>query len=201
MIFGINTTCDISKLLYLWNLRQFWNIASGIYAKYHIQIMLLFVYNTRCKRFVLFTCRYFKLHWNTTALSQSNCTKFSWCSITTKITIVIIQDDCYFPCTCTYIQVFQTYNTFSILLFQYILWKETWDMVHFTSLLNLGRRKNLQSWLVGSLLCERFRVWFPCVTSNPSFDFFTSCVKWSTDGERGVKWAHHQLPIKSIKNS
>ena len=28
------------------NLRQFWNIASGIYAKYHLQIMLLFVYTT-----------------------------------------------------------------------------------------------------------------------------------------------------------
>ena len=24
-----------------WNLRQFWNITSGIYAKYHVQIMLL----------------------------------------------------------------------------------------------------------------------------------------------------------------
>ena len=33
------------------NLRQFWNITSGIYAKYHVQILLLFV--TR-KRFVIF---------------------------------------------------------------------------------------------------------------------------------------------------
>ena len=136
-----------------------------------LQIVLLFVYTTRGKRFVLFTCRYFKLSWNTTALSQSNCRKFSCSRITTKITIRWL----LFPCTCTYIQVFQTYNTFSILLFQYILWKETWDMVHFT-LLNLRRRKDLQSWLVGSLLCERFRVWFPCATSNPSFNFFTSCV-------------------------
>ena len=96
MIFGINTTSHILKLLYLGNWRQFWNIMSGIYAKYHIQIMLLFVYTTRCKRFVLFTCRYFKLSWNTTILTQSNCRKFSCSSITTKITIIIIQDDCYF---------------------------------------------------------------------------------------------------------
>ena len=46
-----------------------------------IQIMLLFVYTTTCKRFVIFTCRYFRLSWNTTALSQSNCRKFSFSSI------------------------------------------------------------------------------------------------------------------------
>ena len=43
--------------------------------------MLLFVYTTTHKRFVIFTCRYFKLSWNTTALSQSNCRNFS-CSST-----------------------------------------------------------------------------------------------------------------------
>ena len=37
------------------NLRQFWNIMSGIYAKYHVQIMLLFVYTTTRKRSVIFT--------------------------------------------------------------------------------------------------------------------------------------------------
>ena len=42
-----------------------------------LQIMLLFVYTTTRKRFVIFTCRYFKLSWNTTALSQSNCRNFS----------------------------------------------------------------------------------------------------------------------------
>ena len=31
-----------------WNLRQFWSITSGIYAKYAIQIMLLLVYTTTC---------------------------------------------------------------------------------------------------------------------------------------------------------
>ena len=67
------------------NLRQFWNITSGIYAKYHVQIMLLFVYTTTCKRFVIFTCRYFKLSWNTAALGQSNCRNFSCSSINTGI--------------------------------------------------------------------------------------------------------------------
>ena len=38
------------------NLRQFWNITSGIYAKYNVQIMLLFVYTTTLKRFVIFSC-------------------------------------------------------------------------------------------------------------------------------------------------
>ena len=76
MIFGINTTSDISKLLYV-----IWNIMSGIFAKYHVQIMLLFVYTTTRKRFVIFTCRYFKLCWITTALSQSNCRSFSCSSI------------------------------------------------------------------------------------------------------------------------
>ena len=61
--------------------RQFWNITSYIYAKNHVQIMLLLGYTTTHKRFVIFTCRYFKLSWNTTALSQSNCKHFSRSSI------------------------------------------------------------------------------------------------------------------------
>ena len=64
-----------------WNLRQFWNITSGIYIKYQVQIMLLFVYNTTCKRFVIVTCKYFKLSWNTSSLSQSSCRNFSCSSI------------------------------------------------------------------------------------------------------------------------
>ena len=43
--------------------------------------MLLFVYTTTRKRFVIFTCRYFKLSRNTTALSQSDCRNFSCSSI------------------------------------------------------------------------------------------------------------------------
>ena len=35
---------------------------SGIYAKYHTQIMILFVYTTTRKRFVIFTCsRFFQI--------------------------------------------------------------------------------------------------------------------------------------------
>ena len=37
------------------------------------------------QKVVIFTCRYFKLSWNTTALSQSNCRNFSCSSIITKI--------------------------------------------------------------------------------------------------------------------
>ena len=54
---------------------------SGIYAKYHVQIMLLFVYTTTRQRFVIFTCRYFKLSRNTTALSQTDYRNFSCSSI------------------------------------------------------------------------------------------------------------------------
>ena len=74
VIFGITTTSDISKFLFVhviitctnknyckWNLRQFWNVTSGIFAKDHVQIMLLFVYTTTRKSFVIFTCRYFNL--------------------------------------------------------------------------------------------------------------------------------------------
>ena len=59
-------------------------ICSGIYAKYHLQ-MLLIIYTTNLRRFVIFTCRYFKLSWNTTALSQSNCRNFSCSSINKAI--------------------------------------------------------------------------------------------------------------------
>ena len=59
------------------------------FSKYHwchlcqisLQIMLLLVYTTTHKRFVIFTCRYFKLSWDTTALSQSDCRNFSCSSI------------------------------------------------------------------------------------------------------------------------
>ena len=48
------------------------------YAKYHVQIMRLFVYSTTRKRFLIAqSFGYFKLSWNTTALSQSNWRKFS----------------------------------------------------------------------------------------------------------------------------
>ena len=37
------------------------------------------------QKVVIFTCRYFKLSWNTTALSQSNCKNFSCSSIRLEI--------------------------------------------------------------------------------------------------------------------
>ena len=64
-----NATSDISKLLYVIarDVRRvkFETILKYhewyyIYAKYHVQIMLLFVYTTTHERFVIFTCRYFK---------------------------------------------------------------------------------------------------------------------------------------------
>ena len=64
-----------------WNLRRFWIMTSGIYVQYHLQIMLLFFYSTTRKGFAIFTCRYFKLSWDTTALSQSNCRNFPCNSI------------------------------------------------------------------------------------------------------------------------
>ena len=63
---------DISHKYHEWYFKILIRILSDIYAKYHVQIMLLFVCNTTRKGFVIFTCRYFKLSWNTTALSQSN---------------------------------------------------------------------------------------------------------------------------------
>ena len=62
-LFGTNTKSDILKLLYVYTY-----ITSGIYAKYHVQIMQLFVYATTRKGFVIFACRYFKLSWHTTAV-------------------------------------------------------------------------------------------------------------------------------------
>ena len=52
-----------------------------------VQIMPLFVYTSTCKGFVIFICRYFKLSWNTTALSRSNCRNFSCSSINTRIPV------------------------------------------------------------------------------------------------------------------
>ena len=48
----------------------------------------LFVYTTTRKRFVIFTCRYFKLSWNTTGLNQPDCRNFSCSCI---ITVILVQ--------------------------------------------------------------------------------------------------------------
>ena len=84
-----------------WNLRQFWNMTSGIYAQYHAQIMLLFVYSTTRKGFVIFTCRYFILSWNTTALSQSNCINFPCNSIKNEESGKAVRIKNFLCLTCT----------------------------------------------------------------------------------------------------
>ena len=56
--------------------------------------MLLFVYNTTRKRFVIFTCRYFNLSWNTAALSQSNWRNFS-CSSRKQVIHVVLISNCW----------------------------------------------------------------------------------------------------------
>ena len=71
MIFGINTTSDISKLIYVISraVRGGGGVKFETILKYHewylcqilLQIMLLFVYTTTHNGFVIFTCRYFKL--------------------------------------------------------------------------------------------------------------------------------------------
>ena len=68
VIFGINTTSDISKLLYVISRAAIrWVKFEAIlkyherylqYAKYHLQIVLSFVYTATRERFVVFTCRY-----------------------------------------------------------------------------------------------------------------------------------------------
>ena len=92
MIFGINTTSDNSKLLYVSSravrrvkFETILKYHKWYLCQYHVQIRLLFVYTTTHKRFVIFICSYFKLSWNTTALSQSNCRNFSCGSIMTEI--------------------------------------------------------------------------------------------------------------------
>ena len=88
MIFGINTMSDISKLFYVisWAVRR---VKFETILKYHEwylcqksctnhAIICLYYYP---QKVVIFTCRYFKLSWNTTALSQSNCRNFSCSSI------------------------------------------------------------------------------------------------------------------------
>ena len=71
VLFGINTTSDISKLLYVISRaarRVKFETILECHEWYHVQIMLLFAYTTTRKGFVIFTCRYFKFSWNTTAL-------------------------------------------------------------------------------------------------------------------------------------
>ena len=86
MIFGINTTSDISKLLYVIS-RAFRRVKFETILKYHEWCLcqttrtnhaIIYLYYF----YLIFTCRYFKLSWNPTALSQSNCRNFSCSRIT-----------------------------------------------------------------------------------------------------------------------
>ena len=84
VIFGVNTTSDISKLSYEIS-RAVRRVKFETILKYHewylCQIsrtnhaIICLMYNTIRKKFVIFTCRYF------TAPSQSNCRNFSCSSI------------------------------------------------------------------------------------------------------------------------
>ena len=87
-IFGINTPSDVSKLFYAISgavrpvkFETILKYPEWYLCQISLLIMLLFVYTTTRKSFVIFTCRYFKLSWNTAALSQSNCRNFSCSSI------------------------------------------------------------------------------------------------------------------------
>ena len=86
-IFSILTVwLCISTVSTFLNIRtSYWSASSGFRLPGEIPagaITLLFVYTATGNSFVIFTCRYFKLSWNTTALSQSNCRNFSCSSIT-----------------------------------------------------------------------------------------------------------------------
>ena len=94
MIFVINTTSDISKLLYVISRAVRWVKFETIlkYHKWYLcqmsrtnhAIICLYYYP---QKVVIFTCRYFKLSWNTTALSQSNCRNISCSSISNHIAV------------------------------------------------------------------------------------------------------------------
>ena len=105
MIFGKNTTSDISKLSYVIS-RAVRRVKFETNLKYHewclCQISrtnhasIICLYTTR-KRVVIFTCRYFKLSWNTTAnqvakishvvqhnKSNGTCNSITACGISSK---------------------------------------------------------------------------------------------------------------------
>ena len=94
---------DISKLLYVIS-RAVRRVKFEIVLKYHEwylcqisrthhAIICLYYYTTTRERIVIFTCRYFKLSWNATALSQSNCRNFLWSGI---IAVIARRRSCLF---------------------------------------------------------------------------------------------------------
>ena len=111
--------------------------------------MLLFVYTTTCKRFVIFTCRYFKLSCNTTALGQSTCRNFPCGSIldVIKLQLVTYAKQCRYPCS----------------------WPPTDSMNNRKCVLNFqanhGAYSNLDTWVVAKVLARR-------VSSRPMGAYF-----------------------------
>ena len=92
MIFGINTKSDISKLSYVIS-QAVRRVKFETILKYHEwhlcqishtnhAIICLYYYPQKVCNF---TCRYFKLSWNTTSLTQSNCRNFSCSSLIARI--------------------------------------------------------------------------------------------------------------------
>ena len=68
----------------IWHKYHEWYFTIETILKYHKWYLGYYLFTTTHKRFVIFTRRYFKLSWNTTDLSQSNCKNFS-CSSNWKI--------------------------------------------------------------------------------------------------------------------
>ena len=97
MIFGINTTSNISKLLLYEISQAFRRVKFETILKYHKWYLwqisrtnqaIICLYNYP-QKVVIYTCRYFKLSWNTTALGQSNCRNFSCSSIINVIQVPV----------------------------------------------------------------------------------------------------------------
>ena len=105
--------------------------------------MLLFIYTTTRKRFVIFTCRYFKLSWNTTALSQSNCRNFSCSSI-----IRIKQAN-----LCSALLALANL----VLTFSWVILVSDWKTLHFFLSARTDLTFFLQAgWAKENFLCQKF---------------------------------------------
>ena len=82
----------ISKLLYvIWDNFEISRVYLCQISRTNHAIICL---NYYLQKVVIFTCRYFKLSWNTTALNQSNCRNFS-CSSIINVTQELLCFDMY----------------------------------------------------------------------------------------------------------
>ena len=103
VIFGINAMSDILKLLYVIS-RAVRRVKLETILKYHewylchisLEIMLLFVYTTSHTRFVIFTCRYFKIKLKYHGSKPINWRNFSCSSIMMIISfLTIVLNSCH----------------------------------------------------------------------------------------------------------